>query len=74
MDETAPQSRYVTLPRDRHDRDDRGRLGRFMETLTGGIIYALAVVIGSVVAAILIMTTLTLLVVQIVERATGATI
>jgi hypothetical protein len=74
MDETSPQSRYVTLPRDRHDLDDRGRLGRFMGSLTGGIIYALAVVVGSVVAAVVVLTTLTLLVVQIVERATGATL
>lgn len=74
MNEEISQSRYVTLPGDPNERDDSGRVTRFMGSLAGGVIYALAAVVGSVVAAVITLTLLTLLVVEIAERMTGVTI
>lgn len=74
MEDESSRSHTITLP-DRSSHQGRSRRVRdWTDTLAGGIVYAMAVMIGSVVAGFVILTVLTLAAVLIVERATGVSI
>jgi predicted lipid-binding transport protein (Tim44 family) len=72
-----PASQHITLPRGRHEPVEHGTASlwsRFWDSLTGGIIFALATLLVAIVALASALTIVTLLAVFLIERVTGTTV